>query len=54
MQLLKEKLPNSKERFVKSCQMWKDLSQEEKERYKDKVKKNIEKYAKDLRKWFQV
>ncbi|KAA8581574.1 hypothetical protein FQN60_003155 [Etheostoma spectabile] len=54
MEVMKEKLPNSNERFTKVNQMWHALSDREKQRYKEEVCKNINKYAGELQKWFKT
>ena len=54
MELLKEEFPKSKTRFTMVSQMWKDLSDTEKRRYKEKALKNYSKYVMELQKWFKV
>lgn len=54
MELMREELPNARERFRKVNQMWKELSNEEKFQYKEKVNKKLKKYSKKLQKWLKV
>ncbi|TDG98064.1 hypothetical protein EPR50_G00214090 [Perca flavescens] len=54
MELLKEKFPNSNERFTKVNQMWHALSDREKERYKEEVCQKVNKYSMELQKWFKT
>ena len=54
MELMREKVPNGRKRARKVNQMWKELSDEEKLRYKEKVDKKLEKYSKKLQKWVKV
>ncbi|XP_034717060.1 nucleolar transcription factor 1-like [Etheostoma cragini] len=54
MEVMKEKLPNANERFTKVNQMWHALSDREKQRYKEEVCKNVNKYATELQKWFKT
>ncbi|XP_049419540.1 upstream-binding factor 1-like protein 1 isoform X1 [Epinephelus fuscoguttatus] len=54
MERLKDKIPNSRERFTKVSQLWHGLSDKEKEHYKQEVQKNIQKYKMELRKWFKT
>lgn len=54
MEHLKKKFPNSRERFIKVSQIWKDLSNEKKEGYREMVKEKFMKYTMELQKWFQV
>ncbi|RVE59515.1 hypothetical protein OJAV_G00189260 [Oryzias javanicus] len=52
MQLLKEKIPNTNERFCEVNKMWKSLSKEKKDEYKKKTKIKLEQYSEELRNWF--
>ncbi|XP_035527187.1 nucleolar transcription factor 1-B-like isoform X2 [Morone saxatilis] len=54
MALLKRKYPNAKERFIKANQIWKNLTNTEKQRYNVKVKENLKKYTMELQKWFKT
>ncbi|XP_044035737.1 nucleolar transcription factor 1-like isoform X2 [Siniperca chuatsi] len=54
MELLKKEFPNQRERFIKGNQMWHDLSNKEKDRYKVKVYENLRKYSMELQKWFKT
>ncbi|XP_073345840.1 nucleolar transcription factor 1-like isoform X2 [Pagrus major] len=54
MQLMREKFPNARERFRRVNQMWKELSNQEKLRYKDKVNEKLIKYTKKLQKWLKT
>ncbi|XP_030257138.1 nucleolar transcription factor 1-like isoform X2 [Sparus aurata] len=54
MELMREELPNARERFRKVNQMWKELSNEEKFQYKEKVNKKLKKYSKKLQKWLKT
>lgn len=39
---------------MKVSQIWKDLSNEKKQLYREMVKKKLMKYTMELQKWFQV
>ncbi|KAF6735375.1 Nucleolar transcription factor 1 [Oryzias melastigma] len=52
MQLLKEKIPITNERFCEVNKMWKSLSEETKEEYKEKRKNKIQQYSEELQNWF--
>lgn len=54
MKCLEKEFPDSKERFVKVSQKWKDLSVEEKESYSKMATKQFTEYKVELKKWFQV
>ncbi|TMS21971.1 Putative upstream-binding factor 1-like protein 6 [Larimichthys crocea] len=54
MILLREKVPSKKERFLEIDKMWKDLSDAEKEPYKEKMQENVMKYSMELQEWFKV
>lgn len=54
MEFLKEKFPNSKERLIRCSQMWRDLSNKEKEHYKEKAYEKFTQYLMELQKWFKV
>lgn len=54
MILLREKVPSKKERFLEIDKMWKDLSDAEKELYKEKMQENVMKYSMELQEWFKV
>ncbi|XP_035467531.2 glutamic acid-rich protein [Scophthalmus maximus] len=54
MALLKEQVPNARNRFLKANQNWNDLSTEEKKCYKIIVQQNAKKYSMDLHEWFKT
>jgi len=54
LQLLKDKIPNSKERLVQANKLWWKLSAKEKERLKAKLDVKMKKYAVVLQRWFEV
>ncbi|XP_070783567.1 nucleolar transcription factor 1-like [Enoplosus armatus] len=54
MELMKEKIPNARERFIKCNKSWHDIPNKEKERYRGRVHENIRKYSLELQKWFKV
>lgn len=54
MEFLKEKFPNSKERLIRCSQMWRDLSNKEKEHYKEKAYEKFTQYLMELQKWFKT
>ncbi|KAI9536751.1 hypothetical protein NQZ68_031826 [Dissostichus eleginoides] len=54
MVLFKETFPNSRERFTKVNQMWKTLSYEDKNCFKQDVTKNMKEYSMELQKWFKT
>ncbi|XP_019127491.2 nucleolar transcription factor 1-like [Larimichthys crocea] len=54
MILLCKKVPSKKERFMKIDKMWKDLSDAEKEPYKEKMQENVMKYSMELQEWFKT
>ncbi|XP_029311616.1 nucleolar transcription factor 1-A-like [Cottoperca gobio] len=54
MALLKETIPNSRERFAKINQLWCKLSNEEKYQYKEDARKNMDKYYIELQAWFMT
>lgn len=54
MGCLKNEFPNSKERLIKVSQIWKDLSNKDKESYREKENEKIMKYMVELQRWFQV
>lgn len=54
MKRLKKNIPDTKIRFAKINQKWKQLSFVQKEEYKKKQEENIAKYSLELQHWFQV
>ncbi|KAF3853598.1 hypothetical protein F7725_014286 [Dissostichus mawsoni] len=54
MVLFKETFPNSRERFTKVNQMWKTLSYEDKNCFKQDVTENMKEYSMELQKWFKT
>lgn len=54
MKDLEKEFPNTKERFIKVSQKWKDLSNKEKDSYSKMATENFMKYQEELQKWFQV
>ncbi|KAM4524891.1 nucleolar transcription factor 1-like [Odontesthes bonariensis] len=54
LQLLKEKMSNSKERLVQANKLWWKLSAMEKERLKAKLDVKMKKYAVELQRWFKT
>ncbi|XP_072229838.1 nucleolar transcription factor 1-like [Leuresthes tenuis] len=54
LQLLKEKIPNQKERLVQANKLWWKLSAKEKECLKAKLDLKMKKYAVLLRRWFET
>ncbi|XP_047464202.1 upstream-binding factor 1-like protein 1 [Mugil cephalus] len=54
MELLKDKIPNSKDRFTEVRRMWKKLSAKERHFYKGKVNKDMKKYYEELQEWFEA
>ncbi|XP_054455014.1 nucleolar transcription factor 1-A-like [Anoplopoma fimbria] len=54
MVLLREKFPNSRDRFAVICKMWQDLNSKEKERYKKEVFEDNKKHSVELQKWFET
>ncbi|XP_068439480.1 upstream-binding factor 1-like protein 1 isoform X2 [Clinocottus analis] len=54
MFLLREEIPNARERFAMTNKMWQDLSEVEKKRYKEDVFKNNKIYSRQLWEWFKT
>ncbi|XP_071318985.1 nucleolar transcription factor 1-like [Trachinotus anak] len=54
MELLRDKFPDAKERFIKVNQSWQELSTKEKEQYKVKVQEKLRQYSVQLQKWFKT
>lgn len=54
MKRLKKNIPDTKVRFAKINQNWKQLSSVQKEEYEKKQEENIAKYSLELQQWFQV
>lgn len=54
MQLLKEEIPNVRNRFAVISKMWHKLSLKKKEQYKLKMHKNLKKYSMELKEWFEM
>lgn len=54
MKGLEKEFPDSKERFFKVSQKWKDLSNEEKLSYSKIANEQFMEYKVELQKWFQV
>ncbi|XP_056901602.1 nucleolar transcription factor 1-like isoform X2 [Takifugu flavidus] len=53
MKRLKKNIPDTKIRFAKINQNWKQLSSVQKEAYEKKQEENIAKYSLELQQWFQ-
>ncbi|KAK9530396.1 hypothetical protein VZT92_011900 [Zoarces viviparus] len=54
MALLKEKIPNSRDRFTAVHKMWSDLSTVLKECYREEVLEDYRNYCVELQKWFEM
>lgn len=54
MKRLKKNIPDTKVRFAKINQKWKQLSFMQKEEYRRKLEETIAKYSLELQQWFQV
>ncbi|XP_017289850.1 nucleolar transcription factor 1-A-like [Kryptolebias marmoratus] len=54
MKLLKDNIPNVRERSKEATKHWKELSVREKERYKNKVREGIKRYSATLQTWFKT
>lgn len=54
MKILKEKIPNAKDRFAVANKKWHELSIKDKSRYQLKVNEKLRKYSIELQEWFKV
>lgn len=54
MKILKEKIPNAKDRFAAANKKWHELSIKDKSRYQLKVNEKLRKYSIELQEWFKV
>ncbi|XP_030611334.1 nucleolar transcription factor 1-like isoform X2 [Archocentrus centrarchus] len=54
MELLKEEIPNVRNRFAVVSKMWHKLSMKKKEQYKLKIQENLKKYSMELTEWFEM
>lgn len=54
MTLLKDQIPDRRQRLAKASRMWKELSAKEKEHYKEIINERMKTYWRDLQNWFDV
>ncbi|XP_026018821.1 nucleolar transcription factor 1-like [Astatotilapia calliptera] len=54
MKILKEKIPNAKDRFAAANKKWHELSIKDKSRYQLKVNEKLRKYSIELQEWFKT
>ncbi|XP_028285836.1 nucleolar transcription factor 1-like [Parambassis ranga] len=54
MALLKDQIPDRRQRLAKASRMFKKLSTKEKEHYKEIMHDSMKKYWRDLQKWFDM